>query len=444
MLFITCLAIRDVYDEGRQRIQLSMAIRVGAWPDRRAGIPASGSAGRKVTSMPACPAVCRLRVLAGPLLIAAAVLMPAAAAVARTAPAPAAALAGTGVLNNVVATSARNAWAVGHAGSLIKPSPLIMHWNGTRWNRVPGLNPAIGWLDGVAATSARDVWAVGYSGSRTLILHWNGAAWKRMHSPTPAGGNAIIADVTAISRDDAWAVGISGSKTLILHWSGTSWTLVHSPKRGKTGVLTGVSASSARDAWAVGSSATGKSLILHWNGMAWKQVPNGAHAVLARVDAISTKDAWATGSSGSGTLILHWNGTAWTRTPSPAVGSGAGLVGVSGTSAHNVWAVGATSGLIDAAGGRASFAATVTGMALAPLAASLARHAIPLILHWNGTRWKRVHIPVPASGGNLIGVFAASGRSAWAVGCTRFFADPKARPVVLHWNGTAWKAAPIT
>jgi hypothetical protein len=38
-----------------------------------------------------------------------------------------------------------------------------------------------------------------------------------------------------------------------------------------------------------------------------------------------------------------------------------------------------------------------------------------------------------------IGVFAASGRSAWAVGCTRFFADPKAKPVVLHWNGTAWK-----
>jgi hypothetical protein len=79
-----------------------------------------------------------------------------------------------------------------------------------------------------------------------------------------------------------------------------------------------------------------------------------------------------------------------------------------------------------------------------PAAASLARPAIPLILRWNGTAWKRVHVPVPASGGTLIGVFAVSGHSAWAVGCTRIFADPKAQPVLLHWNGTTWKRAPIT
>jgi hypothetical protein len=38
----------------------------------------------------------------------------------------------------------------------------------------------------------------------------------------------------------------------------------------------------------------------------------------------------------------------------------------------------------------------------------------------------------------LIGVFAASGRNAWAVGCTKTFANVKARPLVLHWNGVAW------
>jgi hypothetical protein len=57
----------------------------------------------------------------------------------------------------------------------------------------------------------------------------------------------------------------------------------------------------------------------------------------------------------------------------------------------------------------------------------------------NGTAWKRARIPVPANGGMLIGVFAASGRRAWAVGCTRSFASRKAKPLMLRWNGTSWR-----
>jgi hypothetical protein len=62
-----------------------------------------------------------------------------------------------------------------------------------------------------------------------------------------------------------------------------------------------------------------------------------------------------------------------------------------------------------------------------------------LILHWNGAAWRRTSIPAPANGGMLIGVHAASGRNAWAVGCTKTFANIKARPLVLHWNGATWK-----
>jgi len=52
---------------------------------------------------------------------------------------------------------------------------------------------------------------------------------------------------------------------------------------------------------------------------------------------------------------------------------------------------------------------------------------------------RRISIPLPANGGMLIGVYAASGRNAWAVGSTKTFANIKARPLVLHWNGTAWR-----
>src|SRR5215472_210134 len=84
----------------------------------------------------------RARVLAAWLLMAAASsLVPVAVAAAWAAPAArAVTLAGTGVLNDVVATSATSAWAVGHAGDEAKPSPLIVHWNGARWSRVRGLS----------------------------------------------------------------------------------------------------------------------------------------------------------------------------------------------------------------------------------------------------------------------------------------------------------------
>jgi len=340
------------------------------------------------------------------------------------------ALTGTGVLNSVVATSAKNAWAVGHYGGLIRSKALIEHWNGTAWHRL-GLTPAGGWLNGVAATSASDVWAVGYAGSRALILHFNGKRWRRIASPALPGVQSILADVTAISAGNAWAVGLAGKKTLIEHWNGRTWTRVASPSPSGNAFLIGIAAASAHDIWAVGSGDG--TVILHWNGSVWRRVhspsPHPA-AELDRVTVISARDAWAVGSSGRGTLVVHWNGTAWQRTSSPAVRRTAGLTNVSGTSAHNVWAVGATAGV---AAGSAAVTRPV------PDVAAAAVNTVPVVMHWNGTAWRRTSVPVPINGGQLIGVYAASGRSAWAVGCTRNFAARKAKPLVLRWNGTAWK-----
>src|SRR5258708_2582143 len=145
---------------------------------------------------------------ASPLLIAAAVTaVPSAPAEAMTARAtPAAVVTGTGVLDDVVAVTATNAWAVGHDGDLANPKTLIEHWNGTAWHRV-SVRPAAGWLNGVAATSARDVWAVGLSGTRALILHFNGTAWRRVAGPAVGTAFTLLVAVTAISPRCAEARG---------------------------------------------------------------------------------------------------------------------------------------------------------------------------------------------------------------------------------------------
>jgi hypothetical protein len=315
-------------------------------------------------------------------------------------PAAGSAMAGTGVperavsvpggqLFGVAATSARNAWAVGQAVSSGKT--IVLHWNGTSWTRVPSPTPAgATGLYAVAATSARNAWAVGGSSAppgKTEILHWNGTAWTTVPSPTPKGGGALFG-VTAVSARNAWAVGCAGNcfqgfggiKTLILHWNGTAWTRVPSPSPGMGSALSSVTAVSARSAWAVGCTAF---CFLH---------------------AISPQ-----------TVILHWNGTAWMREPSPASARVGALNGVAATSASNVWAVGCT------------------GHCFGPMATTTT-----MIVHWNGTAWRAVASPNPASNSVLTAVAATSASDAWAVGYTR----TGFKTLIAHWNGARWTRVP--
>jgi len=185
-----------------------------------------------------------------------------------------------------------------------------------------------------------------------------------------------------------------------------------------TGGLTGVAATSARDVWAVGHTSL-QLLIVHWNGTAWRRVRSPQPRLggnLTATAAVSARNAWAVGYAFThphiDALIEHWNGTAWRRVSSPALAGDGILRDVAATSASDAWAVGHT---VDSATGPDR----------------------PLIERWNGTAWRRVPSPAPASGGSLSGVAATSPRNAWAVGSTA-----SNTPLIVHWNGAAWRRVP--
>src|SRR5262249_26684318 len=136
------------------------------------------------------------------------------------------------ILTGVAATSATNASAVGSSFPTNRPRALhtlILHWNGTAWQQVASPTPNPGdnnFLQDVAATSASDAWAVGYyfittGVTHTLIEHWNGTAWRRVKSPDPSSTKNVLTGVAASSATNAWAVGSykSGTvwRTLALH-----------------------------------------------------------------------------------------------------------------------------------------------------------------------------------------------------------------------------------
>jgi hypothetical protein len=182
----------------------------------------------------------------------------------------------------VIAISASDAWAVGSGA-------LALHWNGSSWARVPVPHPGTfaNGLRGVAAVSASDVWAVGSwqdtpTAVKTLIVHWDGTRWTKVPSPSFGAGSqygSVLTGVSATSASDVWAVGYYSKanpsatfQSLILHWDGTTWTQVPTPSGiGYRSRLFAVSAVSTSDAWAVGYYGIDRSLILHWNGTTWSR-----------------------------------------------------------------------------------------------------------------------------------------------------------------------------
>jgi hypothetical protein len=337
-----------------------------------------------------------------------------------------------GGLVAVSASSATDAWAVGSDPSRTAPY-LTEHWNGRTWIKVPVSvpGPEYSGLAGVTDISSTDAWAVGSDGSTALILHWNGKKWSQVPVPSigASGKKYNLSSVSGLSATDAWAVGSAGSSTLILHWNGTAWKRVPSPSPESHASLDSVAVSSAGSAWAVGSVTSGISgytLIEHWNGKLWTRVPSpdpdvseGLTDSLSGVTVIPGGGAWATGDASCGcgpgsNLTLRWSGTAWKQVPSPTPEGGVFLPGVVAVSARTAWAVGETSS--------APFPSFRT-----------------VILQWNGTAWKRVPSPSPGASAGLRGIAAISAADAWAVGDISAINGSSSETLILHWNGTSWK-----
>jgi hypothetical protein len=271
-------------------------------------------------------------------------------------------------LLGVAAVSANDVWAVGSSvNSNQIEQTLIEQWNGTSWNVVnsPNVGASYNGLFGVSADSANDVWAVGYSRASTdgafstLVERWNGTQWSVVSSPNPGVSGNYFYSVKAVSSTDVLAVGQATNNSgpdqpLVEQWNGNAWSVVSTPTASNSSVLQGVAAT-ANNAWAVGQSLAPQTPGTQNFGL---QTVNGtwstssipsvgtADNTLYGATAISDSNVWAVGSNfnSSGnyqTTIEQWNGTSWSVVSSPDPGKVNNiLVGVGGTSANDVWAVG--------------------------------------------------------------------------------------------------------
>jgi plastocyanin len=295
-------------------------------------------------------------------------------------------------------------------------------------------------LRGVSARSDTNVLAVGISQSNvsgdaaTLGEQWDGAHWNLVPTASP-GNEASLNDVHFVNSGDAWAVGETYTGTywqsLVERWTGAGFVRVASPNAhtsaNSTNDLKDVGGA-ADDAWAVGSTTAGLGLvrpfILHFDGSTWSKTavpanPGSSDYSLAGVTRLTSSPAWAVGSFFNGSrdvpMVLRWNGTSWSvvsGVPKPGTGN-ARLVAVREFSSTNVWAV----GFVVEAGGTHT-----------------------LVMHYDGSSWKRVSSPNGFGSNSLEGIAGRTGHDIWAVGS----ADNTGQggleaTLILHYDGHSWR-----
>jgi hypothetical protein len=324
---------------------------------------------------------------------------------------------GYNVLEEVSLVSSTDGWAVGSymdsAGIYSASAPLTAHWDGASWTSVPAprSNNKTYLLD-VAAVSSNDAWAVGFSTTGGalgccggVLMHWDGSQWNRQ---TDIAEARVLQGVMALAADDAWAVGstmdVAGGMRYgwSIHWDGSSWSSI--PISAPTIYeITAIDGIASDDIWSVGVDnwdTPHETWILHWNGSEWQRVPSpNIGSVMNRLDSIKViapDDAWAVGSYSHVRygeqipLIMHWDGNAWQIVPGPDLGvDTSSLSDVTANGPNDVWAVGKYR----------------VGGATRPLA-----------LRWDGSQWNVVQSVIPGSGTVFGGVAAAAPGYVVAVG----------------------------
>jgi len=148
---------------------------------------------------------------------------------------------------------------------------------------------------------------------------------------------------------------------------------------------------------------------------AWGGAGLSYSGALTSVVAFSPCDVWAAGYQGQHSLLVHWNGRAWTLIRSGVVISDdpEQPVAIGGTSDRDIWL------------------------------ATMNSKDRPVVEHWNGTRFSRVAVPLPADaiGPTLASISAVSRTDVWAAGWASPAGGGPSYTLVEHWNGRAWSIA---
>jgi len=272
-------------------------------------------------------------------------------------------------------------WAVGRVSNNIGDRGIvIIHGRGRRWT-VQHLRYKGNGVQALYVRSPRDIWiGANLENEYPLVLHYDGRRWTKMPRLLRTEGGyerGYVADVIALARNDAWAVGYTSvshpPEALLYHWDGRRWTRLEAPPG--VASLAALSRFSRRGFLALGSaSMPPKKVVLRWDGAKFRIFAGKFWGSLypGAMGAASSHELWATAvtapPSGDGrAVVVHWNGRAFRVVRRLGRERSLFSVGVFG---KHVWTVGylysntgRASGIIDQWDGRTWRRAAFNGVA---------------------------------------------------------------------------------
>jgi len=233
-------------------------------------------------------------------------------------------------INAMGGTAANDLWAVHHTGR-------IAHYDGVAWGEVA--SPTTRVLNDVIAFSPTDAWAVGGHPNNFTeggVYRWDGQAWSLVYT---AGDE--LEEVWGTSSNNLWAVA---ERRQVLHYDGTTWQAIEVGHSGFEPHLDGAAdavwlaaddrvferTSSGWARWGVtatyeeaddvwGTSPTdlwiaGGDAITHFDGNVMRSYPITGYRDSRVLWGGSASDIWMGGEEG---MLWHYDGVSWTEQPSP-------------------------------------------------------------------------------------------------------------------------------
>jgi hypothetical protein len=206
----------------------------------------------------------------------------------------------TSFISDASAPSSSDIWAASQYGR------YVLHFDGVRWRVAKRWQQ--GQVTGLTAVAPSDVWVFGTTADGTSEIgtwHYDGTSWQRV----PGLADSIVR-ASAITPSDIWAIAASPVSYSVVRYDGTNWEQVPTG-----GALNGlhvrdILAISSSDVWLLGDKADAvggvRLVLLNWNGTGWSSLvtPIAAWAGRLALGPVHTVLATATPASASASGLI--------------------------------------------------------------------------------------------------------------------------------------------
>ncbi|MFC5744444.1 hypothetical protein [Actinomadura rugatobispora] len=238
--------------------------------------------------------------------------------------------------------------------------------------------------------------------------------------------NNYLYDVSAASPDSVWIAGTQGELVVPGPIPGTGRTIPGNP------------------------------VVRRWKDGGWVEYPLGglpSHATIIGVDAVAPEDVWISGTkhvteNSHQPYVARFTGSAFTQVALPPgttaahVQADASGVWLSTATDLYRWTDGTWAHLTALPELRWQHTLRVRSADDIWLFGEVSDYSDTLeAAHWDGTSWTRSTLHQPGRFGTITDVLPLPSGEAWAVGVN--WSDGGGRPILLHWDGTAWESVPV-